>query len=422
MEAFFRILQDFALIYPLFMAYLWMVGGIYYFFHWEHRGRLRVSEPPALTDYPGVSILVPAHNESFALVETIESLLAQAYPRFEIIVINDGSSDDTAAIMDGYARRGAIRAIHLATNQGKAAALRVGTMASKYEFLVCIDGDAILDHHAVHWLIRHFVSGPRVGAVTGNPRVRTRSTLLGKIQVAEFSSIIGLIKRAQRIYGRVFTVSGVVAAFRKSALLRVGFWDLNKLTDDIDISWRLQMDHWSVRFESNALCWILMPETLQGLWRQRLRWAQGGVEVALGHFRGLLCWRQRHMWPVLAEFCLSVLWSYSMLILGLSLLLGQLLDMPALPNARDWLPSWGGALLGVTCLLQFAVSLAIDSRFERGLSRYYYWIIWYPMAYWLINVATTLVAVPKVLLRGRSRRATWTSPDRGERFVAPADH
>jgi poly-beta-1,6-N-acetyl-D-glucosamine synthase len=133
-------------------------------------------------------------------------------------------------------------------------------------------------------------------------------------------------------------------------------------------------------------------------------------------------WRQRHMWPVLVEFCLSVLWSYTMLILAASLLLGQLLDMPPLPDVREWLPSWGGALLGVTCLLQFAVSLMIDSRYERGLGRYYYWIIWYPMAYWLIAVLTTLVAVPKVLLRGRGRRAIWTSPDRGERFVAPADH
>ena len=294
MAQFYRILQEFALVYPLFMAYLWIVGGIYYFFHWERRGRLRVSEPPALDHYPGVSIIVPAHNESFALTETIESLIAQRYPEIEVIVVNDGSTDDTAAIMDRYAERGAIRAIHLATNQGKAAAMRVGALAARHEILVCIDGDAVLEAHAVHWLARHFVDGPRVGAVTGNPRVRTRSTLIGKIQVGEFSSIIGLIKRAQRIYGRVFTVSGVVAAFRRSALERVGFWDLDKLTDDIDISWRLQMDHWSIRFESNALCWILMPETLKGLWRQRLRWAQGGVEVTLEHFADLMRWLVEH--------------------------------------------------------------------------------------------------------------------------------
>lgn len=124
---------------------------------------------------------------------------------------------------------------------------------------------------------------------------------------------------------------------------------------------------------------------------------------------------------MLIEFCLSTIWSYTIAILGVSLLLGQILDMPPLPDVRAWLPSWGGALIGATCLLQFAVSLAIDSRYERGLGRYYYWIIWYPIAFWLINVLTSLVALPRALF-GRRRRAIWTSPDRGEQFHAPADH
>lgn len=419
-EVTYRILEEFALVYPLFMSYLWMVGGIYYYFHWERPTGNRIDQPPALPEYPGVSVIVPAHNESFAIHETIESLLALDYPEFEVIVVNDGSTDDTAEILDGYAARGDIRVMHLAANRGKAAALRVGTLAARHEFLVCIDGDAILDRYAVQWMIRHFLSGPRVGAVTGNPRVRTRSTLIGKIQVGEFSSIVGLIKRAQRIYGRIFTVSGVVAAFRKSALHRVGFWDPTKLTDDIDISWRLQMDHWAIRFESNALCWILMPETLKGLWRQRLRWARGGVEVIIEHAGGLHRWRRRHMWPVFAEFCISVLWSYTMLALGVSLLISQLLDAPALPQLSEWLPSWGGALIGLTCLLQFAVSLVIDSRYEKGLARFYFWIIWYPVVYWFISILTTIVAVPQTLLRSRNARGVWGSPDRGEQFDAGA--
>src|SRR3546814_5898602 len=116
----------------------------------------------------------------------------------------------------------------------------------------------------------------RVGAVTGNPRIRNRSSLLGQGQVGEFASIIGLIKRTQRVYGRIFTVSGVVAAFRRRALDHVGYWSLDMITEDIDISWKLQRDHWTIFYEPRALCWILMPETLRGLWRQRLRWAQGG--------------------------------------------------------------------------------------------------------------------------------------------------
>ena len=192
-------------------------------------------------------------------------------------------------------------------------------------------------------------------------------------------------------------------------------------TDDIDISWRLQKDHWAVRFESNAVCWILMPETITGLWRQRLRWAQGGVEVALDHGRSLLNWRQRYMWPVFIEFWLSVVWSYTMLFLGVSLVIAQVTNAPALPRFEEWLPSWGGALIGVTCLLQFAVSLVIDSRYEKGLAKLYYWIIWYPLAYWLINVLTTIVAVPRALLKRREERAVWTSPDRGEQFHAASD-
>ena len=76
-------------------------------------------------------------------------------------------------------------------------------------------------------------------------------------------------------------MSGVVSAFRKSALHQVGYWSLDMVTEDIDISWKLQMNYWDIRYEPHALCWILMPETLRGLWKQRLRWAQGGNEVLM---------------------------------------------------------------------------------------------------------------------------------------------
>lgn len=118
------------------------------------------------------------------------------------------------------------------------------------------------------------IDNPRVGAVTGNPRIRTRSTLIGKVQVGEFSSIIGLIKRTQRVYGGVYRFR-VIAAFRRSALADVGYWSDDMITEDIDISWKLQLRRWSVFYEPRALCWILMPETLRGLWKQRLRWAKG---------------------------------------------------------------------------------------------------------------------------------------------------
>jgi poly-beta-1,6-N-acetyl-D-glucosamine synthase len=409
-------LFNFAFFYPLFMAWLWMLGGVWYFFHWERPDNRTPEQPPDLDETPGCSILLPCHNESEQVRETMHWLLSQTYSNFEIIAINDASTDDTGAILDELAAENEkIRVIHFKSNQGKAMGLRMAAMASKHEFLFCVDGDAVLHPSALQWMMWHFVNGPRVGAVTGNPRIRNRSTMLGRLQVGEFSSIIGLIKRAQRIYGRIFTVSGVVSGYRKAALHRNRYWNTDMVTEDIDVTWLLQADHWDVRYEPNAMCWILMPETLKGLWGQRLRWAQGGVEVLLRYGLKALKWRQRRMWGVVLEYTLSVIWAYVMATIFLLYLLGLMVDLPDTFTVDSILPQWNGVILGVTCLLQFAVSLIIDSRYEKGLWRVYFWVIWYPLAFWLISMATTVVAVPRALFRRRGQPATWVSPDRGVR-------
>ena len=406
---------NFAFLYPLFMAWVWMIGGVWYFLHWERRQSGHdPDQPPEMDEYPPCSILLPCFNEGNNVRETIDWLLRQTYPDYEIIAVNDGSSDNTGEVLDELAEQhDKLRVIHFASNQGKAMGLRMAAMASENEYLIGIDGDAILHPAAVQWLMWHLTSGPRVGAVTGNPRIRNRSSLLGRLQVGEFSSIIGLIKRAQRIYGRIFTVSGVVAGFRKSALHRNRYWNTDMVTEDIDVTWLLQADHWDVRYEPNALCWILMPETFKGLWKQRLRWAQGGVEVLLRYGRSVLKWRQRRMWGVLFEYTLSVLWAYVMAAIFILYFLGLVIPLPETLTVDTILPQWNGVILGVTCLLQFAVSLMIDSRYEKGLWRVYFWIIWYPLAFWILSMLTTVVAVPKALVRRRGLRAVWVSPDRG---------
>ena len=408
------VLFAFAFFYPIVMSFFWMSGGLYYFLRRE-RHMPPFDQPPAMPDAPFATVLVPCHNEGANVDETIQSLLRQRYPDFEVIAINDGSNDDTGARLDALAAlHPRVRVIHLASNMGKANALRMGALASRSEYLLCVDGDALLDEYALHWMVWHLHTGPRVGAVTGNPRIRNRSTLLGRLQVGEFSSIIGMIKRAQRSYGRLFTVSGVVSAFRKTALHRVGYWSDDMVTEDIDISWRLQLDHWDIRYEPNALAFILMPETLKGLWNQRLRWACGGIEVLLRHAGSMQNWRSRRMWAVLTEYMLSVLWSHVMLLIIVLWIVGMVVDLPEQYRTSGLIPKWHGAVLAMVCLLQFAISLVIDRRYERKLGRVYYWMIWYPIAYWLISLTTTIVAVPKTLFRKRGL-AVWSSPDRGYR-------
>ena len=273
----------------------------------------------------------------------------------------------------------------------------------------------MLHPKAAAWMMFHLASGNRVGAVTGNPRIINRTSLLGRLQVGEFSSIIGLMKRAQRVYGRLFTVSGVIVGFRRTALHRIGYWSEEMITEDIDISWRLQMDHWDIRYEPDALCYIYMPETFLGLWRQRLRWAQGGVEVLLKHGRDLLIWRRRRFWAVALEYMASVIWAYIMLTIIVLYLIGLFIPLPEGWYISTLLPQWNGVVLGITALVQFGVSLMIDRRYEpkKRFFKNYFWIIWYPLAFWLLTMFTTVTAVPKTLLKRRGQRARWISPDRG---------
>ncbi len=410
------VVLDFVFLYPLFMSGLWIAGGLYFWLHWERDWAWGEGvEPPSLAGTPLVSILVPCFNEQDNARETIGAALAQRYPHIEVIAINDGSSDRTAALLDALAENEPrLRVVHLARNQGKAVALQVGAVAARSEYLVCIDGDALLDIDAVAYMVAPLIDNPRVGAVTGNPRIRTRSTLVGRIQVGEFSSIIGLIKRTQRVYGQVFTVSGVVAAFRRRALDDVGYWSHDMITEDIDISWKLQKQHWSIFFEPRALCWILMPETLRGLWKQRLRWAQGGAEVFLKNLHGMWNWRNRRMWVLMLEFCLSTGWAFMFALSVLLYCVGLFVELPPGIQVRTLLPpAFTGMVLTVACLIQFCVSVLIDSRYEPGMRRTLYWVIWYPAVFWMLSLFTTLVSFPKVMVQQRRGRARWVSPDRG---------
>jgi biofilm PGA synthesis N-glycosyltransferase PgaC len=402
----------FAFAWPFVMSYVWMGGALLYWLFRE-RGKPGPEEPPALDDYPKAAVIVPCHNEELNIIETLEQLDRLSYPNYEIIAVNDGSTDRTAELIDRMAlERPRIRAVHLEQNQGKAAAMRTATLMTEAEYLVCIDADALLHRHAVTWLVRSLMLHPRIGGVTGNPRIRNRSTVLARLQTGEFSSIIGLIKRAQSVYGRIFTVSGVVCAFRKRALADVGYWGTGMLTDDVDVSWRLQLNNWRIRFEPRALCWTLMPGTLRGLWRQRLRWAAGGAQIAISHFPDLLRPRGLRMLPVFVEYGLGVIWSYTMLVLCILWLVSWLPGLEPTEARRALFGDWGFAL-GMTFLIQATVAVGLERRTEPGIERTLYWIVWYPLVFWGLNAATVVVGLPKgIRALGRSH-ARWASPDRG---------
>jgi poly-beta-1,6-N-acetyl-D-glucosamine synthase len=410
------LLAAFCFGYPFVMAWYWMAGGLL-FQAFRERHEPTPGHPPALTSYPLVSIMVPCHNEENQAEETFSALAQIEYPNFEVVAINDGSRDRTAEVLEGLAARlPQMRVVHLTRNQGKAKALNAGALVAKGEFMVCIDGDALLDRHAVTWFVRRMQSDGRLGGITGNPRIRNRATLLGRLQVGEFSAIVGLIKRAQAVFGWLFTVSGVIVCFRKRAVHEAGWWSAETLTDDVELTWRLQLAGWRITFEPRALCWILMPETIKGLWRQRLRWSEGGTQTVFISLPKLLSAPLRHWrgWPALLNYLFSIVWAYLM-CLGIVLWFVKAAGLPVLPLIPVFrlVPEWWGVVLCLTYLVQAVVSISVDHQFEKHLGRALFWVVWYPMLFWTLQAGTAFVGLPQAIFRLRNPSGTWVSPDRG---------
>ncbi len=402
---------SFVYFYPITMAFIWMFGTLLF---QRLRDKNADQLPELPEDPPMFSILVPCHNEEACLVDTMLYLANLNYPNYEVIAIDDASTDKTGIILKQLqAQFPFLRVVTLKSNQGKGTGLNMAALVSKGEYLVGIDADALLDKNALRWFLWHFQSSPRVGAITGNPKVRNRTTILAKIQVGEYSTIIGMIKRAQRILGKIYTVSGVIVAFRKKALERVGFWSNNMVTEDIGVSWKLQLDHWDIRYEARALCWILVPETLSGIWRQRLRWAQGGNEVLLKYSRCLFNWQDRRIWPLYLESSISVIWCYCLAMTTVIWLLGWIVPLPPYLAVRSIVPEWNGILLATVCLLQMICGVCVDSKYDKTMYKIIPWLIWYPAIYWLVNCLVTVIAMPKAVFKKKSALAVWESPDRG---------
>ncbi|MBE6048368.1 MAG: poly-beta-1,6 N-acetyl-D-glucosamine synthase [Clostridium sp.] len=392
--------------YPFIMSLIWIAGSLIFSHYREKEEDIDVEK----YDWPKISIILPCYNESATAKETIDKLSKLSYPGYEIIAVNDGSSDNTGEILEKLAEEyDNLRVINCLENKGKANALHMAAHAARYEYLICIDSDAILDDKAPYYLVRQFIkNGERVGAVTGNPRIRNRDTLISKIQLVEYASIIGLIKRTQRVLGKVMTVSGVIVAYRKKALMSVQLWDRDIITEDIAVSWKLQRKFWDIRYEPKALCWMLVPETLSGLWKQRVRWAQGGQEIVFRHFDIFKSWKQRRLWPIYIEQVTSILWSICWVVFSITIIFTA-------KNRQDILSffSLGTLALSMLSFIQLFISMKHESAYDN-IMKYYIWAAWYPVFYWIINAFVVIRALPKSIKSTiKGGYATWKSPDRG---------
>jgi cellulose synthase/poly-beta-1,6-N-acetylglucosamine synthase-like glycosyltransferase/peptidoglycan/xylan/chitin deacetylase (PgdA/CDA1 family) len=232
-------------------------------------------------DYePAVTIVVPAYNEEVGIVRAVQSLASSDYSNFEVVVVDDGSTDHTARLVADLDLTH-VRLIRQ-DNSGKAAALNTGIEFSQSEVVVIVDGDTLFEAGTLRHLVRP-LADPAVAAVSGNTKVGNRHSLLGRWQHIEYVIGFNLDRRMYDVLQCTPTVPGAVGAFRRDVLSQVGGVPGDTLAEDTDLTLAIGRTGQRVVYAEDARAWTEAPSTLTSLWRQRYRWSFGTMQAVFKH-------------------------------------------------------------------------------------------------------------------------------------------
>ncbi|MEX2229244.1 MAG: glycosyltransferase family 2 protein [Dehalococcoidia bacterium] len=229
-----------------------------------------------------VAVLVPAHNEARVIDACVRALLASQGVELEIVVIDDGSTDDTSVVAlraaDGDPRLRVVRQ----DNAGKAVALRRGLALTDAPTVVVVDADSLIERRAIAALVAP-LADPLVGATAGNVKVGNRASILGAPQHLEYVMGINLDRRFFDVVNAVSVVPGALGAFRREAIERVGGFPVDTLAEDADLTLAIGAAGYRVRHVPHARVWTEVPVTPRLLYRQRFRWSYGMLQVLWKH-------------------------------------------------------------------------------------------------------------------------------------------
>ncbi len=237
---------------------------------------------------PFVSIIVPVYNEEKVVKQSIGSLLELDYSNYEIIIVNDGSTDETAkaaeelvGYQDGVHTKIKVSLINR-PNGGKAQALNAGINHSKADFVLCMDGDSQLSPDSLKLAVRHFAD-PKIGAVAGNVKVLNRKKFFTDLQALEYVEGLNMARSAQSYVRLVNIIPGPIGLFRKQAIIDAGFYSSETFAEDADLTLKILANRWKIYYEPNSISFTEAPEKLQQLLKQRYRWTRGIIQSIRKH-------------------------------------------------------------------------------------------------------------------------------------------
>ena len=395
--------------YPLAMAIIWIICGL--LFWWNNERKKPSDIESGVKEWPYVTILIPCHNESQIISNTCKQLLKIDYPNYRVVFIDDASSDHTAEVIREWTEKVInFHLLRLEENQGKSNALNSAiAVTGNTPVILIMDADTLPHPSTIKILVKSLISSPDIGAVTGHPIVYNRSNVLEKIQSIEFTAIIGLIKRAQNLYGNLFAISGCIAAFKTEAIFKAGGFSVKTATEDIDITWRLQKNLYRVEFIPQAIVYIQVPDKLKEFWKQRKRWALGGWHLLRTHGDVFFRWKWRRLWLLYLDVLLSYIWSLLFLI-GTILGTTNLLLMDKVLGFNP-LPTYGSILI-LVCLIQYIISFKLSHPYDAYIWKLSFWVPLYPVFYFYNGALMVCLTAIKGLFQDLDSVGKWRSPAR----------
>ncbi len=280
-----------AVILIWFMIAYQLVLTIAGFFHHMRSLKERAEVDGMHFDYPSVSILIPAHNEEIVMAATLDAMLALDYPRdrMEIIVINDGSTDATGEIVARYAQQDDRVVLHNVPKgeggKGKSRALNLALSIARSPFIAIYDADNTPAPDALKYLVAQLLLHPELGAVLGKFRTINKDrNLLTRFINIETLSFQSMLQAGRWRLFRIATLPGTNFVIRREVLDQLGGWDEEAITEDSELSIRMYMNHWRIKFIPYAVTYEQEPERWDVWLRQRTRWVRGNNYVAKKFF------------------------------------------------------------------------------------------------------------------------------------------
>ena len=353
---------------------------------------------PTTPNTPLISIIIPAYNEEKVIANTIESTIELDYPNKDIIVIDDGSTDNTLQIAKEFQSKG-IKVLHK-TNGGKASALNLALTFTKGEIIAVLDADTLASRNSLKEIVKVFENEKDIAAVAGNIKVRNQENWITKCQALEYVAGIQIARRAFDLFGAITIVPGALGSFRKSVLVETGAYDKETIVEDFDTTIKILKSGMVVRGTTKSIAYTEAPNTLKDFYNQRKRWYRGNLQVITKHRNALTNPRFGYLQKLAFPYMLI-----AMLILPITgfVVLGSAILALIEGDVLFVLMSFGFFIA-----LQYLIN-AMAVRIDRDEPRLILYSIFFNFGYKQILDGILIMVAISQLFR---RKAEWTSAKR----------